>query len=304
MQAIIDLEARRPVLPSFPPYGICILESRHTGEFKMPPSRYDFFEVMLVLEGNGWIVQGKIRHPLKRRDLMVVPAGNSYFIEDEPQTPLAILCLCLRPPPAQKAMWKPVLPEKLGLRRNAQLTAELASHLRAILFEQSQPSVSTEAMVVAHTLLLLSKLRRKAPAAKSLPTTGTRDVELFAHVQDYINQLAGSFHESETLEAVAARLGISPRSLTTHFRSITGKSRLQYIQNLRLEYACRLLRESAQSVTSISFACGFEDISTFFRAFRLAKKMSPSQWRSRYPEKKTSLTQSPFTQSMKRMKKF
>ena len=47
MQAIIDLEARRPVLPSFPPYGICILESRHTGEFKMPPSRYDFFEVML-----------------------------------------------------------------------------------------------------------------------------------------------------------------------------------------------------------------------------------------------------------------
>ena len=281
MQAIIDLEARQPVLPHFPPYGICILESRHTGEFKMQPSQYDFSEVMLVLGGTGWIVQGRIRHPLKRHDLMVVPAGIPYFIEDAPETPLAILCLCLLPSSGQRIMWGPVLPKKFGLHRNLQISTEMASHLRAILFEQSQPNTSTEAVVIAHTLLLLSKLRRKAPTPQKLSGNETRDVEIFARVQDYIHQLAHNFHESETIEAVAGRLGMSARSLTAHFRSITGKSRLQYIQARRLEHACRLLDETSQSVTSISFACGFEDLSTFFRAFRLAKKMSPGQWRSR-----------------------
>lgn len=281
MQAIINLEARRPVLPSFPSYGICILESRHTGEFKMQPSRYDFSEVMLAVEGSGWIVQGTTRHPLKRRDLMVVPAGSSYFVEDDPRSPLSILCLCIHPPAGQETLWHPVLPERFGVHRNPQLTAEIASHLRAILFEQSRTHVSAEAMVIAHTLLLLSKLRRKNPGVSRLREAGTRDVELAARVQDYINQLAGTFHESETLEAVAARLGISSRSLTAHFRSLTGQSRLQYIQGLRLDHACRLLHESNQSVTSISFACGFEDLSTFFRAFRQAKRMSPSQWRSK-----------------------
>lgn len=281
MQAIIDLQARQPVLPSFPSYGICILESRHTGEFKMQSSLYAFFEVMLVLEGTGWIVQGRIRHPLKGRDLMVVPAGCSYFIEDGPETPLAILCLCILPPSDRKALWKPVVPEKFGIHRNAQISTEIASHLRAILFEQSQPNPCTEAVVTAHTLLLLSKLKRKSPGSQKRPESGSRDVEIFARVQDYIHQLASRFHESETIEAVAGRLGMSARSLTAHFRSITGKSRLQYLQTLRMEYACRLLRESSQSVTSISFACGFEDLSTFFRAFRLAKKMSPSQWRNR-----------------------
>lgn len=278
MQAVIDLKARSPVLPNFPSYGICILESRHTGEFQMQPSQYDFSEVMMVLEGRGWIVQGEVRHPLKRHDLMVVPARNSYFIEDDTEDPLAILCLCIDPPLSQQVMWKSVIPAKMDIHRNTQLAAEAAIHLRAILFAQSQPNKMTEAVVTAHTLLLLSKLQYKIPSSRL--EAGANNIELFARVQDYVNRLEGRFHEAETLEVVAARLGLSPRSLSTYFRFITGKSRLQYIQALRIEYACRLLRDSSQSVTSISFACGYEDISTFFRAFRLAKKMSPSQWRS------------------------
>lgn len=286
MQAIIELEARGPVLPNFPAYGVCILESRHTGEFKMPPTKYDFSEVMMVLEGRGWIVQGKIRHPIKRRDLMVVPAGSSYFVEDSAEAPLAILCLCIRPPADYKNLWKTVLPSKLAVHRNAPLSDEVASHLRSILFEQSQPRICTEAVVIAQSLLLFGKLKRKAGFVEEAVSMRPREVELVTHVLDYVNQLGSSFHESETIEAVAARLGISPKSLTTHFRAITGKSRQQYIQGLRLDYACRLLSESDQSVTSVSFACGFEDLSTFFRAFRLAKKMSPSQWRSRFSESK------------------
>lgn len=280
MQAIIELEARSPVLPHFPPYGICILESRHTEAFTMQSSRYDFSEIMLVLQGCGWIVQGGVRHPLKKRDLMVVPAGNSYFVEDRPEAPLAILCLCIRPPADQKALWKAVLPGEFSVQRNSPLAGEAAAHLRAILFEQSRPRNCTEAVVMAQSLLLLSKLKRKARVEIEAGNLRPREVEVLARVQDYVNQLASSFHESETIESVAARLGISPKSLTTHFRAITGKSRQQFIQTLRIEHACRLLHDSAESVTSISFACGFEDLSTFFRAFRTAKQMSPNQWRS------------------------
>lgn len=280
MQAIIELEARHPVLPSFPDYGICILESRHTEAFTMQSSRYDFSEVMLVLHGRGWLVHGGIRHPSKKRDLIVVPTGNSYFIEDSSEAPLAILCLCIRPPADQKAIWKAVLPTAFSVHRNSPLAEEIATHLRSILFEQSQPRSCTEAVVMAQSLLLLSKLKRKGRVEVEAGNMRPREVELFARVQDYVNQLASSFHESETIESVATRLGISPKSLTTHFRAITGKSRQQYIQNLRIEHACRLLTDSAESVTSISFACGFEDLSTFFRAFKIAKQMSPNQWRS------------------------
>jgi AraC-like DNA-binding protein/mannose-6-phosphate isomerase-like protein (cupin superfamily) len=279
MQAIIDLAATAPVLPDFPSYGICILESRHSGQFQMTPSRYDFLEVMLVLNGEGWVVEGGTRHPLKAQDLIVVPAGHCYHLEDRRGVPLAILCLCVRPSGDRSELWKSAAPDQFLVHRNAQLSREIASHLRAILFEQSQPTLCVEAAVTAHSLLLLARLRRKSATPRTLKAR--TDVELLARVQDYVNQLERSFHESETLENVASRLGLSARSLTSYFRSVTGQSRQQYIQGLRLRHACRLLRETDQSVTSIAFACGFEDVSTFFRAFRTALKMSPSQWRER-----------------------
>lgn len=282
MQAVIDLKARQPVLPRFPPYGLCILESRHAGGFKMMPSRYDFWEIMLVVGGEGWVFHDNTRHPLKRRDLIAVPAGSAYFLEDNPSAPLAVFCLCIRPTPPQQPLFAPLLPKKFSVLRSLPLSDEAAFHLRAILFEQSAPQEWSEAIVTAQTLLLLSKLSRKQKtpeAPEDRQNRPAKEVESLVRVRDYVEQLRNRFHESETIEAVSDRLGMSPKSLTSHFRQVTGTSRLRYIQRLRIDYACRLLETSGQSITSIAFACGFEDLSTFFRAFRLTKAMSPSQWR-------------------------
>jgi AraC-like DNA-binding protein len=137
--------------------------------------------------------------------------------------------------------------------------------------------------VIAQALLLLSKLARKERAHEAEPEKPLRssEIELLARVREYVEQLETRFHESETIEAVGDRLGMSSKSLTSYFRQVTGVSRQRYIQRLRLNHACRLLDEQEQSIASVAFACGFEDLSTFFRAFRLEKKMSPGQWRKR-----------------------
>lgn len=276
MQAIIDLEANSPVLPLFPNYGICILESRHAQSFSMEFSRYDFSEVMLVLEGSGWITHGNIRHPINRYDLMVVPTGVEYRIRDQEGAALTILCLCIHSQVGPRELWADVLPSRFCVQKNSSLTREVATHLRAILFEQSVPRVCTESVVVAQTLLLLSKLARRDPP---LNNPRPQEVKSIARVKNYAQQLDSCFHEPETNEAVASRLGMSTKSLLAYFRQLTGKSRQQYVQELRIKHACRLLEESSESVTSISFACGFDDLSTFFRAFRAERKTSPNQWR-------------------------
>lgn len=279
MQAIIELQARGPVLPSFPDYGICILESRHAESFSMEFARYNFFEVMLVLDGGGWVIHGGTRHPIGRYDLMVVPKGEVYRVEDRPDGLLAILCLCIRPKEAQADLWEKVLPTHLSVLRKSALTREVATHMRTILFEQSVPREWSEAVVIAQTLLVLSQLKRRA-SSQSTGTPRPQEVAVLARVQNYLRELASTFHEPESNEIAAARLSMSAKTLTAYFRQLTGKSRQQYVQELRIEHACRLLAESEESVASVSFACGFEDLSTFFRAFRSERKMSPNQWRT------------------------
>lgn len=281
IQAVIDLEARQPVLPRFPHYGLCMLESRHTGAFTMAPSRYDFWEVMLVIDGEGWASHGNTRHPLRKGSLILVPAGEAYFLTDREKAPLAVWCLCIRPPEGRRELFAPLLPKRFAVIGNLPLSQQAAFHLRAIVLEQTCPGEPSEAIVTAQTLLLLSKLCRKQeePAGGAAALLRPREVERLARVRDYAEQLERRFHESETIETVAERLGMSARSLTTYFRRVTGVSRQRYIQRLRIDYACQLLESEEPSITSIAFACGYEDLSTFFRAFRLMKKMSPARWR-------------------------
>ena len=70
---------------------------------------------------------------------------------------------------------------------------------------------------------------------------------------------------------------LSVQSLLTLQR----KSVQQYLQDLRLEEACRLLADTRRAVTDIAYSCGFPDSPSFCRLFRKVYGGTPLQFRQR-----------------------
>jgi AraC family L-rhamnose operon regulatory protein RhaS len=275
---VIELSATSPVLPEFPGNGICILESRHAKGFSMAPASYDFWEVMLILAGAGHVCSGGMRHPVRAKDLVLVPKGTSYCFEDEPSRELAMFCLCLRPVGDLKSLFAPLLPDRFRVVRNVGISRVAATHFRAILMAASETHARNEAVAVAESLQLLLKLPKEFPAIPTAPEAGSQ-ARLRARVASHIAQLQTTFHESESLEVVADRMAMSPRSLTHHFRALTGQSRASYLRGLRIRHSQELLLDPARSVVGVAFACGYEELSSFLRAFRKETGMSPTAWR-------------------------
>ena len=84
-----------------------------------------------------------------------------------------------------------------------------------------------------------------------------------------------------TPQRVAASLGISVRTLHAAFEG-SGPSFAEHLAQRRLQASrAALLNPAArhQSLAAIAFACGFNDVSTFHRAFRRAFGVSPSELR-------------------------
>ncbi len=88
------------------------------------------------------------------------------------------------------------------------------------------------------------------------------------------------FSKKLSLESIANSVGVHPVHLATSFRRYYGCTVGDYIRQLRVDFACRKLIHSQDSVADIAFAAGFADQSHLAKTFKQFTGMSASKFRS------------------------
>ncbi len=88
-----------------------------------------------------------------------------------------------------------------------------------------------------------------------------------------------NYDKKLSLEDMSDKFHISRSYLSKKFKAVTGFGFKEYIVNVRIKNACRLLLETNKSITDIAFECGFNDSNYFGDAFRHVKGVSPNKYR-------------------------
>jgi len=81
------------------------------------------------------------------------------------------------------------------------------------------------------------------------------------------------------LEELGRRVNLHPRYLCTLFSKITGQTITEYIRDLRIEKAKRLLLYTSHSITDIAYEVGFNNSQYFSRVFGKVEGMDPRTFR-------------------------
>lgn len=88
--------------------------------------------------------------------------------------------------------------------------------------------------------------------------------------------------ENHSVESLAERAMMSPRSFYRHFKQSVGLSPSRYVTEVRVDAAKRLLEESPLQIKSIAVKCGFGDDERMRRAFHRWLGVSPDDYRQRF----------------------
>jgi transcriptional regulator GlxA family with amidase domain len=91
--------------------------------------------------------------------------------------------------------------------------------------------------------------------------------------------LGKHFRASDAIKQVVGLVTVPERTLKRRFKAATGATLIQYLQNLRIEEAKRLLESGQMPVDEISADAGYEDSSFFRRLFKRRTGLTPSQYR-------------------------
>ncbi len=160
---------------------------------------------------------------------------------------------------------------------------------------QLQPAERTHLDVLVNALLESEKAvdeytqeYRQAVVTQLLITLirhGT--AELFPYPATQLGSVISYLHERHhtpvTLDELARRFRVSKFHLCREFKKATGRTVISYLTDVRIGHASRLLQETHDSITDISRAVGFSNLSHFNRVFREHTGLSPSAYRNHQP---------------------
>lgn len=131
----------------------------------------------------------------------------------------------------------------------------------------------------AEILMMIGRDRLKRFDSPSVTFKQNDYVGRFNDIIDYIN---AHYADELTLEDVAARCGFSKFYFAKLFKEYSNTTFLDYLTFKRLAAAEEMLVSSDKTMTDIAMLSGFNSISSFNRAFKRKKGVSPSKYKSLY----------------------
>lgn len=157
--------------------------------------------------------------------------------------------------------------------------ASLASLLECFAEAERSPYGQTGAR--AHFLVVLHHLARHFQAAERLKELFTRQQPRLGRLQKVFEHIAERHAERISLPDMARKAGLSRAQFYRMFKQAAGMTLVDYLTQVRLTHAARLLQETDYSIAEIASAVGFADQSYFDRRFRRHFGRTPRHYRKR-----------------------
>ena len=125
--------------------------------------------------------------------------------------------------------------------------------------------------------LSLDKQARTLASTSFAQSETNADSRRIIKVKDYI---AIHYAEDIGLETISGLVGMAPSAFSRFFKQHTGKKLVDYLIDIRLGNAARLLVDTTTSISEICYACGFNNLSNFNRSFKARRGYTPRDFRA------------------------
>ncbi|MET3849173.1 AraC-like DNA-binding protein [Paenibacillus sp. OAE614] len=258
--------------------AIDLYEQKHRGGHLVSEHYHQTHQLLFVLEGEGTIrLGGEVRKLAVDDTALIVPYSVHSVMSDFRLT-LLVLAFdeAVLDPDMRAQLLHAYFPASCLMKPGLFAASELRQLLRKMLFEQSRelsPLVRLSLKVQLSQLLLLLVRSAGTEAAGA----GSSSNKLRAEkIRSYIDS---KYFDPLTAGDIASKLDISTRHVNNIFKERYNMTPMQYLTEVRIRVAQKLLVETGKDIISICFEVGYDSVSTFYRSFKAVAKLSPKTYR-------------------------
>ena len=262
---------------------IAVLENKGK-RFSSPLHCHPELELVYIKSGSGKKILGDTINQFNSGDIVLVGSElpHKWMCEDKEQSPSSIVAY----------FNKNVFSEGFyALKESRRLTDLLAKAARGLSITGSAKEIVAAKM---------EKLVRKSGFKKIIALmdilhiiSTSREVDYITHengtalpadtrtdrLSEVYHYIAENYQQDISLVEISAIASLTPPAFCRLFKRRTGKSFVEYINEIRISAACTALQDTDMNISAIYSQCGFKTISNFNKIFKKTSGFSPKEYR-------------------------
>jgi AraC-like DNA-binding protein len=264
------------------------ISSFHAFRYQVPYFQFKWhyhpeFELTYIVKGNGYRIVGNSYEPFADGDLVLLGSNLPHTWSGKADGDVNSDAIVIQ-------FSSEFISPFLEFNESILIKNMLESSLRGINFEPDEQLV-TKIIEITNTngvdrilklisiLDILSKKQIKLIAPNTFHNVVSKKSEV--RINKVCLFIQNNFQNKIYLKEVADLIYLTESNFCKFFKKATGKTYSDYVNEIRINEASRLLIQSDKTISQISFECGFETLSYFNRVFLNKKGITPSLHRKR-----------------------
>lgn len=246
-------------------------------------------ELTLIRKGTGIRLVGDSVEQFEDNDLVLLGAGvphywrsdSRYFEQDENLKVEAVAIHFKEDCWGRELLEMPELftIKKLLIdaKRGISITGKTKQTLIPMMHDMLEARNAKRVILLLDMLQLIAQ-SKDLKLLSSLGFSKSYDHANTDRINDIYNYTFNNFQKEISIREIAAAVNISHNSFCRYFKTRTMKTYWQFLLEVRIGYACKLLIDDKMSVARICYDCGFNNLSNFNRHFKSMVGMTPLQY--------------------------
>jgi AraC-like DNA-binding protein len=250
-------------------------------------------ELLLVVKGTGTRFIGDSAERFTPGDLIMIGSNVPHVWYSDRQQPLMkaeevseVIYILFSKEAFGKQFWD--LPESKSINRiieYSQRGIKLAGKTRddiSLLMEKISVSVGFKRISILMDILekIASSEEYKYLASQVYQgTTNQGDSDRLNKIYEF---MVNNSYREITLDEAASVANLSTPAFCRYFKKRTNKTFIQFLNEIRVGHACRLLSDENYPVADICYMCGFNHISYFIKQFKNVTGNTPFNYRKNW----------------------
>jgi AraC-like DNA-binding protein len=265
---------------NLPDFGILVESRRHRPAFANNLHTHDHLSILYVVSGEGILEYQKTKYDLASNAIITLNKSQPHKFLDKPKKPMTVFSTYfdIEKAGSNKFIVDYLFNSEIPFILPTYYAEQVKKNLRQILYEQNTKPPGYELAIKQNfSLAILQIYRAKLELAKQ--TAAQNPPDSLSRTKTVLDFIAANCHEQYTLNDAARMANVSQRQFTNLCRRLIQKSYVKFLNSQRCQKARNLIQSTDMTIASVAFEVGYEDISTFYRAFKCEFKCSPTKIR-------------------------